>query len=104
MCLTILRGVTQGAETRSFFYDSLKRLTSATNPESGTVSYTQYDSNGNLLSKIDGRGITTTFAYDALNRVTSKSYNDNPQTPPISYFYDSQSLPAGAPTFDRGYA
>jgi YD repeat-containing protein len=32
---------------RVFVYDSLKRLTSANNPESGTINY-QYDSNGNL--------------------------------------------------------
>ncbi len=98
-----LTGVSQGSQTRTFVYDSLKRLSSATNPESGTVSYS-YDNNGNLTSKLDARNITTTFAYDALNRVTSKSYNDSPQTPTVSYFYDSQSLPGGAPSFSRGYA
>src|SRR6185369_13013486 len=45
-----------------------------------------------------------TIAYDALNRITSKSYNDNPQTPTISYFYDAQTLPGGAPSFSRGYS
>src|SRR5688572_27113527 len=96
-----LTGVSQGVQTRTFVYDSLKRLTSATNPESGTVTY-GYDANSNLVSKLDARSITTTIAYDPLNRVTSKSYNDNPQTPTVSYFYDSQTLPSGAPTFDRG--
>src|SRR5688500_4584701 len=100
-----LTTVTQGTQTRSFVYDSLKRLTSATNPESGTVTYV-YDDNGNLTQKTDARvpAVTTTFAYDAINRVTSKSYNDNPNTPPVSYFYDSQPLPSGAPSFDRGSA
>src|SRR6185369_10987759 len=98
-----LTGVTQGAQSRTFVYDSLKRLTSAANPESGTVTY-GYDANGNLTSKTDARSITTTIAYDALNRITSKSYNDNPQTPTISYFYDAQTLPGGAPTFSRGYS
>lgn len=96
-----LTTVTQGVQTRSFIYDSLSRLTSATNPESGTVIY-GYDNNGNLTSKLDARNITSTFVYDALNRVTSRSYNDNPQTPPVNYFYDSQSLPAGAPVYTRG--
>ena len=96
-----LTGVSQGVQTRTFVYDSLKRLTSATNPESGTVTY-GYDANGNLTSKIDARSITTTFAYDAINRVTSKSYNDSPQTPTVSYFYDAQTLPTGAPGFSRG--
>jgi RHS repeat-associated protein len=98
-----LTGVSQGVQSRTFVSDSLKRLTSATNPESGTVNY-GYDANGNLTSKVDARSITTTIAYDAINRITSKSYNDNPQTPTISYFYDAQTLPAGAPTFSRGYS
>ncbi len=98
-----LTGVTQGVQTRTFVYDSLKRLTSAANPESGTVTY-GYDANGNLTSKVDARSITTTIGYDALNRVTSKTYNDTPQTPTVSYFYDAQTLPTGAPSFARGYS
>lgn len=95
--------VTQGVQTRTFVYDSLKRLTSATNPESGTVTF-GYDNNGNLTSRVDARSITATMAYDALNRITSKSYNDSPQTPSVNYYYDAQSLPGGAPSFDRGFA
>ncbi len=96
-----LTTVSQGVQTRSFVYDSLKRLTSATNPESGTAGYS-YDNNGNLLTRTDARGIVTTLAYDALNRSTSKTYSDG--TPSIAYFYDAQAMPAGAPTFDRGYS
>lgn len=95
--------VIQGVQTRTFGYDSLKRLTSATNPESGTVSF-GYDNNGNLTSRLDARGITTTMNYDALNRITSKSYNDNPQTATVNFYYDAQTLPAGAPAFARGFA
>jgi YD repeat-containing protein len=82
----------------------LKRLTRAINPESGTVDYT-YDENSNLKTKLDARSITTTYDYDALNRVTSRSYSDN--TPAVSYKYDGQSLPTGAPgssLFDRGFS
>lgn len=93
--------VNQGGQTRTFAYDSLKRLSSSTNPENGTVSYT-YDNNSNLLTKTDARNIVTTIGYDALNRPTTKTYSDG--TSSIAYFYDSQSLPGGAPTFDRGYA
>lgn len=95
--------VTQGVQTRTFAYDSLKRLTSVSNPESGTISFS-YDNNGNLTSRFDARSITTTMSYDALNRITSKNYNDSPQTPTINFYYDSQSLPSGAPAFDRGFA
>lgn len=86
--LNNLTMVTQGAQTRSFVYDSLSRLKSATNPESGTINY-GYDNNGNLTTKSDARSITTTYAYDALNRVISRSYNDNNVTPAVSYFYDN---------------
>ena len=57
--------VTQGSQTRTFAYDSLSRLASAANPESGTINYT-YDKNGNLTQKTDARGVQTTYAYDAL--------------------------------------
>jgi YD repeat-containing protein len=88
-----LKTVMQGGQTRSFSYDSLKRLTSATNPESGTVNYTSYDGNGNLLSKTDARGMTTNYVYDALNRLTNKTYqNDSSSTPAVSYTYDATSV------------
>jgi YD repeat-containing protein len=95
--------VTQGVQTRTFVYDSLKRLTSASNPENGTVGYT-YDNAGNMLTRVDARSVTTTMVYDALNRLTSRTYNDNPQTPTVNYSYDAESLPGGAPSFDRGYS
>jgi RHS repeat-associated protein len=81
-----LTQVTQGAQTRTFTYSSLSRLTSATNPESGAISY-QYDANGNLTLKTDARGITTTFSYDALNRVTLRNYSGS--TPDVTYTYDT---------------
>jgi len=80
-----LTQVAQGTQTRTFVYDSLKRLTSATNPENGTMNYT-YDNNSNLKTKQDARSITTTYTYDALNRVTFKDYSDT--TPDVSYSYD----------------
>jgi len=65
-----------------------------------------YDANSNLTSKTDARNITTNYNYDALNRVTNRGYLGDPQnTPAVSFYYDSQSvpaLPAGAPSFSRG--
>ena len=81
---------------RSFVYDSLSRLITANNPETGTICYGQwngtncingYDANGNLLAKTDARNITTYYVYDSLNRTTSKTYSDS--TPPASYTYDT---------------
>ena len=69
-----LTGVTQGAQTRTFVYDSLSRLTSAANPESGTIAYT-YDNNGNLTRRTDARSVVTSYSYDRLDRLTRRSYS-----------------------------
>jgi RHS repeat-associated protein len=71
---------------RTFSYDSLKRLVSAWNPESGTVSY-QYDNNGNLTQKTDARGVVSSYTYDALNRNLSTVYT-NSATPAVYRYYD----------------
>lgn len=102
-----LRVVTQGVQTRTFVYDSLSRLTSAANPERGTIEY-RYDALGNLTLKIDPRprtgGVTlpncpmpytggqtaTCYEYDVLNRIKSRSYNDG--TPNVSYTYDDAAV------------
>jgi RHS repeat-associated protein len=98
-----LTGVGQSGQTRTFAYDSLKRLSSATNPESGMTTYT-YDGDGNLLTKKDAGSILTCFGaigggvcsnsgYDALNRPTMKSYSDS--TPTVQYTYDQGSYGVG---------
>jgi RHS repeat-associated protein len=99
--------VEQGGQERHFSYDSLSRLKTATNPESGLISY-KYDDNSNLIEKQDARTIpqstqlkvTTTYTYDKLNRVTSKSYNDG--TPTVAYYYDDDQLPQAPTGFNRG--
>jgi len=89
-----LTNVAQGGQTRTFLYTSLGRLASSTNPESGTINYL-YDENGNLIQKIDPRiqanqtHITTTYEYDALNRIKTRTYNDG--TPDVTYTYDTVS-------------
>jgi YD repeat-containing protein len=80
-----------GPISRSFQYDSLSRLLSATNPETGTVGYA-YDANSNVVTKTDARSITTSYTYDALNRVVSKVYSSNANGTPLScYQYDTSS-------------
>ncbi len=91
---------------RSFTYDSLSRLITSTNPETGQICYGLwgsgncqggYDRNGNLLYRTDARGVWTHYTYDNLNRILSKTYSD-PLTPSVSYTYDtfnSYSVPYG---------
>ena len=57
------------AQTRSFVYDAAGRLTSATNPENGTVTYT-YNSDNTLQYKHDAKGQDTVYTYDGTKRVT----------------------------------
>ena len=95
-----LTGVTAvgGTQTRSYSYDILSRLTSKTEPETGTTTYI-YDQDTNCpspstflglrISRTDGRGIRTCMQYDALNRVTQKNYSDT--TPSVTYYYDQTS-------------
>jgi RHS repeat-associated protein len=74
---------------RTFTYDSLSGLLTAKNPESGTITY-GYDSNGNVTSKTDARGVIESVSYDALNRVTAVSYSDG--TRGASYTYDQTGI------------
>ena len=83
---------------RRFTYDSLSRLLTAHNPESGTITYS-YDADGNLLQKtspapnqISSATQTISYCYDELHRVTGKAWSA--QTCPLSsrvvtYTYDS---------------
>jgi YD repeat-containing protein len=76
---------------RTAAYDSLGRLLSATNPETGTITYS-YDDNGNMLTRTDARNIIATYAYDALNRPLQVSYSDG--TVGAIYRYDYLSFGA----------
>jgi RHS repeat-associated protein len=86
--VTQQKGTTGTTQTRNFVYNSLSQLTDATNPESGHIVY-DYDANGNLLHKTDARPVTTTYAYDALNRNMTIDYSDTAGiNPDITRAYD----------------
>jgi RHS repeat-associated protein len=103
---------------RSFTYDSLSRLKCAANPEvtssvnapascpatdtgaytAGTIGYT-YDNNGNVLTKVapapnqtGTASVTTSYTYDALNRLTYKSYSDSGVTPNVAFGHDESNV------------
>jgi RHS repeat-associated protein len=94
--------VTTQWRVRTFTYDSLSRLLSAANPESGTITYS-YDNDGNLLSKVapqpnqtGSATVTTNYTYDAVNRMTKKAYVGM-STAGAQYGYDGLA-PAGCTT------
>jgi RHS repeat-associated protein len=97
-----LASVTQGgSHGRSFVFDSLKRLTSSTNPETGTtpVTYT-YDADGNVATKTDARGIIITYSYDVLNRLTGRTYSNG--DPAVTYTYDQATCVGQSPCYNIG--
>jgi YD repeat-containing protein len=77
-----------GSVSRCFTYDSLSRLWTANNTESGATSYA-YDDNGNLTQHVLS-GVTTASFYDALNRTYLKTYAGGTATPNVTYCYDGQ--------------
>jgi RHS repeat-associated protein len=93
--LTIAQNGTTGdtPQTRSFTYDSLSRMLSATTPEAGTSTY-NYDANGNLHQATDARSIPVTYSYDALNRLTDKQSPGAAGVPGFhyEYAYDTSNL------------
>ena len=110
--------ITQDAQSRYFKYDSLSRLIRKRHVEettnsaynlsdslTGNSSWTskvEYNSHGLVTHTYDARGVQTDFTYDALNRLTLVDYSDS--TPDARYYYDSQTLPSGAPSYTHGSA
>ena len=85
-----LTQVAQGLQTRTFVYDGLGRATSITTPEAGTENFS-YTNSGSLCAgaakavcqKTDARGITTTYTYDSLSRLTGKAYSNTTLMPNV---------------------
>ncbi len=101
--LNNLRKVEQGSQLRYFGYDSLSRVIRVRNIEQtvntvlnwydpvtayngGWTMGMSYDNNGNLVTRVDARNVTTTYGYDALNRNTTVRYTDG--TKDIDRHYD----------------
>jgi len=108
-----LTEVSQGAQTRSFKYDSLGRMTRqklaevyATLNDNGEYATSggmwsdafTYDDRSNLTSRTDARGVKTVFTYnnDPLNRLQSVSFD-------MTGFGDTAHPILAAPTISYAY-
>jgi RHS repeat-associated protein len=88
-------------QTRTFVYNSSGQLTSATNPENGTVTYT-YNTTGTVATKTDAKNQQTVYTYDSKNRVTEVQRYPAGTTPPngedvcqrVTYTYDTNPVNA----------
>ena len=65
------RSVTAAGTTIEMEYDAFGHRTKLIDPDAGTT-LTTYGMNGQVISETDGRGVTTTYTYDALGRVTQR--------------------------------
>jgi RHS repeat-associated protein len=95
--LNNLTQTVQQSQTRTYTYDALSRLTTVSIPESGTTTFAYQNGtafcSGNpaaACSKTDARSVTTNYAYDALNRLLSRTYSDG--TPTETFEYDQSSV------------
>jgi RHS repeat-associated protein len=105
-----LTGVTQNAQSssniqmRNYAYDSLSRLTSETNPESGTTQYFWdaapsacgsggWSTLGDLGAKKDNAGVYTCYGYDALHRLGG--FGSTNSSDCTGFAYDSATPPTG---------
>jgi RHS repeat-associated protein len=110
-----LTGVSQNAQgtaqTRSYTYDGLSRITQEVNPEAGTTTYVfdltgssacggSYSSPGDLVRKADANGNNICYYYDALHRVTDVGPSGPNATQCKRFRYDNStgvlgSIPSG---------
>ncbi len=99
--LNDLTSVSQHGVSRSFNYDAMSRLILATNPEAGATNYYYTTSGSSLCAgdpaapcrKTDARSVTTSYSYDSLNRLLTKTYSGGGSSTPIGCFqYDNSSI------------
>jgi RHS repeat-associated protein len=90
--VSMTRGST--TQTRTFVYSAAGLLTSATNPENGTVQY-YYNADNTLWYKHDAKGQDTVYTYDSQKRVTeiqrypTGKNNSEDTCQRVLYYYDT---------------
>ena len=110
--LTVSQNAQGTAQTRTYAYDGLGRMTSEQNPETNqsTYAYT-FDTDstcgthdGDLVKRIDPQGTVTCYAYDPLHRLTSATYPSggySSVTPAKYYVYDSATVDSASMTYAK---
>jgi YD repeat-containing protein len=73
---------TRGA-TMTLTYDKAGRKWTMADPDMGNWSYV-YNALGSMTSQTDARARVTNLSYDALNRLTGKTYSNCPSTPSVT--------------------
>ena len=81
-------------KTTTIQYDTLGRKTQMTDPTMGTWRYEEYTPSGNIKVQRDNRNKRITFSYDAMDRLTGKSYPDG-SGDAATYRYDEAAVPFG---------
>ena len=91
-------------QTRTYAFDWLGRMTSESNPETGTIAYKfdtadttcgSYVSAGDLVEKTDAMGNVSCLQHDVLHRVTQVTYPTGTYasaTPTKCFVYDSATV------------
>ncbi len=77
-----LQDANRHTTTNSF--DLLGEITGKTLPDGNLTETRHYDQNGNLTSLTHFNGVTTTYTYDNLNRLLSRT---TPNEAPVSFTY-----------------
>ncbi len=96
----LLSAMTDGTGTTNYTYDSLDRLTSKSS-SAGTLNYT-YDAVGNVASMSGSGGVSVSYTYDELNRLSTVEDNNLPGGQnTTTYNYDPASNLATA-TYPNG--
>lgn len=81
--------------TTTYTYGGLSDLTALDSPDTGHTGYA-YDLAGNRTSQIDNRGVTSSYAYDALNRLRAIGYPTTSLN--VTFAYDESNATTGCAT------
>jgi len=92
----LTRVVAPNNATTTYTVDGLGNLTREVSPDRGTTHHT-FDAAGNARTRTDARGISASYTYDALDRLTGITYPGAGEN--VSFTWDSA---AGSPACTNG--